>query len=221
MCADVVSGSEITPEQLEAAPPRILYYRDQEHAGLDFFTEIVEPLIEKEKPDLIWIDPLLAYLGGDQNNQEVVGRWLRNWLNPLLTKYNCGAILVHHTAKLTQAKIKDGWVTGDFSYLGAGSAEFANHSRAIVCLMPTEAPGVFGLHAPKRGMRLGWKDQDGKPTSVRCIHHSRKQGEICWHEAKGVEVSFAKPQNGKPIPTMEQFIGILPRLDATNPRGGL
>jgi hypothetical protein len=211
MCRGVVTGSGFTKEQLESAGPFIFHYREQVHRGLEFFSATVRPLISDVKPDLLLIDPLLAYLGGDQNSQEAVGGWLRNWLNPVLAEYNCGVVVVHHTAKMTRQKLKDGWGTGDYGYLGAGSAEFANWSRAILCLVPTGVRGIYELHAPKRGLRLDWKENDEATlTTKKMISHSRTGGQIHWHESKGEEVSFMMPTrtNGNPIPAVEEFLKI-------------
>jgi hypothetical protein len=36
-------------------------------------------LIAKHKPDLVWIDPLLSYIGDDISKQSVCSQFLRNW----------------------------------------------------------------------------------------------------------------------------------------------
>jgi hypothetical protein len=224
MCQGIVSGSGFTSDQLQSAGPFIYHFREQCRSGFTFFKETVKPLIEEVKPDIVWIDPLLAYLGGDQNSQEVVGTWLRNLLNPILSQNNCAVAVVHHTSKVSLKSLREGWATSDFGYLGAGSAEFANWSRAIMCLIPSGVQGVYELHAAKRGMRLRWTQTDGAtPTTKKIVHHSRKFGEICWHEAMGEEVSFVvPPNNGKPIPSMQEFVSLLPTLGATSrPRDGL
>lgn len=220
MCRGITSGSKFEPDEVAPAGDLIFHYREQSRCGLKFFSDTVEPLIEQVRPDLLLIDPLLAYLGGDQNSQQDVGGWLRNCLNPLLTKHKCAAMLVHHTAKLTKKNLKDNWGAGDFGYLGAGSAEFANWSRAILCLVPTAVPGIYELNAPKRGTRLGWTERDGgKITTKKMIKHSQQAGEICWYEAMGEEVSFVRDGNGKPIPTTDDFLSIFPALEAnTDPK---
>ena len=136
-------------------------------------------MLQAVKPDLLWIDPALAYLGGENNSQQAVGAFLRNQLNPLLTEFNCAAVVIHHTNKPYTGQNKRGPV--NFTYLGGGSAEWANWSRAILTMQKTEAATVFELRAAKRGNRLGWKEAD-RSTVVynRFIAHYKEPGTICW-----------------------------------------
>ena len=213
MCKGVVDGSGFTQEQIDSAGPFIFHFREQERSGFRFFLETVEPLIKQVKPDLLWIDPLLAYLGADQNSQQEVSPWLRNSLNPIITKYNCGAILVHHTNKLTLKALKDSWSSSDLGYFGADSAEFSNWSRAILCLVPTKTKGLYGLNASKRGGRLHWTDGVGALTTQKLIQHSREMGRIHWQEAKDENGGLLVDQpvtSGKPIPSVEEFLTIFP-----------
>ena len=78
---------------------RVLYVTEKSCTGMLFLNQVVEPLLELHRPDIIRIDPLLAYLGGDVNQAVETAKFLRNGLNPLLEKYDCGAIVVHHTPK--------------------------------------------------------------------------------------------------------------------------
>jgi len=98
-----------------------------------FFVDVLEPIIRKHKPDLVFINPVLSYLGGNVSDAEAVGKWCRNRLKPLMHKYNCAICLVHHMKKSTADD-----TTGalDQRYAGIGSVERANWARAIITVTP-------------------------------------------------------------------------------------
>jgi len=132
---------------------------------------------------------------GETNSQRDVGGFLRNGLNPLLREFNCGCVIVHHTNKPPTGREKATWNAGDFAYLGAGSAEWANHARAVLALRSIGSHEVFELRAGKRGSRLGWREVDGQTKAfAKHLAHSKEPGVICWHEAEAGDV----PQSGRP-----------------------
>jgi AAA domain len=215
ICFGVVEGSGLTDQEVQAAETMIYHHREQVKTGGVFIEQVLKPLLEDSRPDLLWIDPQLAYLGGDQNDQTVVGQFLRNGLNPLLEEYQCAAILVHHTAKPSQNKRKD-MRSGDFSYAGSGSAEFANWARAILSLISTGEPGVYELYAAKRGRRLKWKMPDNvTPDLSKIVCHSTRDDQICWTEATAdtAAAAQANKNGGKPIPTVEQLCSLFPAFE--------
>jgi hypothetical protein len=176
----VFSGLNLTEEERRLACSRIFVTKESKRTAEAFFEETVRPLLQQVKPDLIWIDPVLAYIGGESNSQEAVGAFLRNQLNPLLTEFNCGAVVVHHTNKPQAGNDQRG--STDFAYLGTGSAEWANWPRAILTLQkPKTATNVFELRAAKRGNRIGWKEADGSTSAhVKFVAHNKEPGTICW-----------------------------------------
>ncbi len=175
-----VAGMGLTPEESRLACGNIFVCREDEHAAEEFFTLILEPLATQIKPDLLVIDPALAYLGGDSNSQSDVGKFLRQRLNPIIRKLNCAAVVIHHTNKPPSGKERSTWTGSDFAYLGSGSAEWANWSRAVLAVRQV-GDGVFELIAGKRGGRLRWTEDDGEtPTIRKFIRHSTVPGAICW-----------------------------------------
>lgn len=118
------------------------------------FLESLETVLKKESPDIILVDPLLSYIGGDINQQEVVSKFLRNGLNPLLRKYGAACIMIHHTKK----------GASDDSYAAIGSSELVNHARAVINLVsPKSNPNCdIIFEATKRGKRLGLKNAIGE-----------------------------------------------------------
>jgi len=206
----VFSGLNLSEEDQLRASTGILTHHCNNLSGFEFIEKELRPALKHHKPDLVFIDPTLAYLGGDANSQKDVGGFLRNGLHPLLTEFNCGLVYVHHPNKPPSNKEKSGWQGGDFAYSGTGSAEFANFARATLVIQRTEVDGVFKLFVPKRGSRLGWKDADGNKVSEKLIGHSLTPGEICWREADESELPPEETQKGKTDPTDEDFLAHVP-----------
>ena len=168
----------------------------------DVFVKTIEKLLTQHGPfNLLIIDPALAYLGGESNSQRDVSHLMRELINPLLQKHHIGLILAHHTNKPLRGKEKDSWAAGDFSYLGAGSAEWVNPARAVLAIRSIGSDRVFELRAPKRGRKLRWVDADGNPTLVKYIAHSDEPGTICWHPAteEDVQTALHSTQQHKPL----------------------
>lgn len=55
-------------------------------------------LVEEVRPDLLVIDPLARFFGGDENSAREVGRVIGS-LDDLIQTYGLAVLLVHHTAK--------------------------------------------------------------------------------------------------------------------------
>ena len=179
----VVAGMGISDEERQMAMDRIFVHQETNHTGQEFCNEIVRPLLISHKPDLLWIDPALAYLGGEAISQADVGAFLRNGLQPLLREFECGAIIVHHTNKPPAQRIRKKTNAMDLAYAGSGSAEWANWARAVLVIEPTEVRNVYNLHAAKRGTHLKWEDGAGNRVTRKTIAHSLKPDEIYWRSA--------------------------------------
>ena len=203
------SGLNLTAEQRALAMENVIVAREDVRTGFPFFVGAVRPLLEQHKPDLLWIDPALAYLGGENGSQKDVGGFLRNMLNPLLREFNCAAIVVHHTNKPPSGKEKPDWSAGDFAYLGGGSAEWANWARAVLGLRSLGSHSVFELRAGKRGGRLGWKEEDGETKAYfKLIAHAKEPGAICWRETDASDVP--EPAKAKRVWTKEDIMPHVP-----------
>jgi len=201
----VITGLDLTPVQIQTALANIAVSCEDTRTGAAFTTYTLAPLLEKHRTDLVWIDPALAYLGGEASAQKDVGRFLRNQINPLLHRFECGGIIITHTNKPPTGKEKPSWQAGDFAYSGTGSAEWANWARAVLALRSIGSHDVFELRAGKRGARLGWQDADGQRSYVRLLAHSTKG--ICWRDAASSEL----PKNGRPKDyDGAELLGLLP-----------
>jgi hypothetical protein len=144
----------------------------------------LENLVKRIKPDLVIIDPLFAFVGTDVSKQQEVTGFLRQGLQPLLEKYNFGAVISHHTNKPPSSKReRPDWANGDFAYAGSGSAEIANWMRGVIALRrPSEDDEIFELVFGKRHQKTGLRDKDGKFVRRIAIKHSPDPTIICWVE---------------------------------------
>jgi hypothetical protein len=203
----VIAGMDLTDEETKTAMENVIVFQENTRTGKAFFDYTVAPLLELHHPDLLWIDPALSYIGSNASAQEAVGYFLRNLLNPLLSQFRCGCIVIHHTNKPSKGEEKCAWQAGDFAYLGSGSAEWANWARAVLAIRSVGSHEVFELHAGKRGQRIGWRDGDGKISRARFIGHATEQGVICWRDADEPERTTGK---GKRPGTQEDLKALVP-----------
>ena len=145
------------------------------------FTEAVRHLIGAHKPDLVWLDPLLSFIGDDISKQDVCSYFLRSLLNPIAFEAGVTWMMMHHTAKPNaDPKSKSHWVATDQSYAGTGSAELTNWARAVCLLRTTKDEGRFQLIMAKRGKRAGATNLEGDRTSVLHLKHS--DDSILWEQ---------------------------------------
>ncbi len=175
----------LTTEQKAQVNENVIIVTDRIHRGLSFRAEL-KRLIAIHKPDLVWINPLLAFLGGDVNDSTDVGNFLREQLNSLNEPPQFAYGIVHHTAKPPKEKAQRQW--NEVMYEMAGSADLTNAARAILALQATEKQGEFKLICAKRGPRAGLTEKIpgvinpeikfDQPTSVINLRHSNDRMKI-------------------------------------------
>jgi hypothetical protein len=205
----IYRGLGLTPEEMAEANRAVLVVYDDESKGATFIARLAA-LLELHKPDLVWIDPLFAYVGGEVASQEVMSNFCRTWINPLIRKHGCGAVILHHVNKPAGGRDKPDWKAGDMAYLGSGSAELANWARAVLAIRNIGSHDVFELVAGKRGKRLGWCDDDGQPSFSRHIGHGRGMGAIYWREASPDEVPQPAQTTKRKPATLEDVLAHVP-----------
>ena len=194
----VFAGLGLSASQQITAGDSIYCFQENERSGAEFFSRTVEPLLRLHRPDLLWIDPALAYIDGESNSQRDVGMFLRTWLNPLLHRYDYAAIIAHHSNKPQSGKEKADWSGSDLAYLGSGSAERANWARAVIAIRSLGENGVFELCLGKRGGRVGWKNAEGAKIYSRLIGHAKEPGRIYWRDADEIERPATEKKTGRP-----------------------
>jgi RecA-family ATPase len=144
----------LSDKQQGLVKDRVIIVRDCTSTG-EKFVDRVRRLVEKHKPNLVWVDPLLAFIGGDLSNQETAGGFLRNLLNPLSLSAGFAWMLIHHTPKPVREGV--GYQGADKAYSGFGSSELTNWARSVLTLAPcgedAEGRRIYRLEVTKRGKR--------------------------------------------------------------------
>jgi hypothetical protein len=153
MHSEEITGELLTGQDLEPLDNMLATQFDRGAIG-EFFLAELKNEIESFAPDMVFINPLLSYIGGDP--VQMATPFLRGGVMPVLAANKCAALIAHHTCKLH----KDSWQTMDPTYSGIGGSEMANIPRIVLTIMPA-GEGVIRLQAGKR-TTVGWKDEQGK-----------------------------------------------------------
>jgi AAA domain len=121
----------------------------------------LEAIIDKEKPALVVIDPLFAFVGGIDIYRDNEARSITTPLAEIAQKYNCAIVLVRHPTKAQQKAI----------HAGGGSVGFIGAARSAVLFgrnpdNPDECVIAHIKHnLSEKGASLGYKiaeDEEGK-----------------------------------------------------------
>lgn len=201
-----------TEEQMrwhvKLANENIICVRNQVHTGFEF-VQTLRKLIEMHQPDIVWVDPLLAFFGDDISNQKACSQFLRNWINPILEATGVVLMLLHHTNKPSaDSKSKSGWTRNDYSYAGTGSSELTNWARAVVVLRQHD-DNTFRLALTKRGKRATALNLDGQSTQDIYLVQAEKG--ISWTQVDEPE----KEAGGRPKTDLD-FDILRPELEGKN-----
>jgi hypothetical protein len=174
----------------------LVIYRVIGKTGTQFLAYL-DNLIQLDKPDLVWIDPMFAFAGCDLLNPEKTGRFLREGLFPIAHDRRVCINVLHHIGKPPKdPNIQNAMHELDYQYLGFGTSEIQNAFRSVNILVPVKKSGQFKLVLSKRGERSGAKNADGEWSRELYLQHSREG--ICWlqcappSEIEGDSDKFAK-----------------------------
>ena len=207
MVAGVWKAMGFGPEEEKLCTANLHVVSEKTRTGSAFLSEVVRPLLRLHRPDIIRIDPLLAYLGDDPTDTKALAAFCRSGLNPLLEEFQCAVILNHHTPKTTNRDTK-AWRPSDWMYSGSGGADLSNWARAILVIEPTDNPAAFRFIGAKRTKHLGWFDQFGNLQFQRIFCHSERS--IAWREATETECDSVRAKKDKDMPTDLELIGFVP-----------
>jgi len=140
--------------------------------GVKFLDELDRMLDDAqkfhEKPDVIVLNPFLAFVGGPVTDGAYVTPFLRGGeigkretegLQALLKRHKVGVLVYHHTPKPPTEKELDGWMKSQFpEYQGAGSSDITNWGRSFITMMRAKGhANVVCCTAGKNGAELGWE----------------------------------------------------------------
>lgn len=170
--SEAITGQKLTAADLEPLDFMLRTEFSREHVGDRFHVHLAQ-LLTETPADLVLVNPLLSYIGG-----EIVAcasNFLRAGLMPVLQKHDCAALLAHHTGKMS----KDGWDNTDDTYSGIGGGEVANIPRTILVLRPTTADGLSVVKVCKR-KTTGWKDAEGNYTTSYFLKQSKDPERPAW-----------------------------------------
>lgn len=162
------------------------------------FCARLRDMIDADRPDVVWIDPLLSFAGIDVSKQDQVTPFLRELITPVLESTGVVMIGVHHTGKPRDAKATRDWTAIDWAYAGIGSSELVNWARAVMLLRPVENR-TFELKLAKRGSRAGAAHPDGSPA-YGSVWLQQATGRIYWEHVNPPEEPVEEPKesSGKP-----------------------
>ena len=190
MYQGVRQGMGLTPEQEAILNERIFIYRDTTRTGPDF-VNAAAALVDRHKPDLVWADPLLNYIGDEISEQRVISDFCCKLLNAVSLRTGVVWCLLHHTGKPSKdPKAASHWTASDLAYSGLGSSALTNWARETAVLVrvktPDGDPPTFQLSMTKRRTRAGLRDSVGTVTDTIFVRHSQHGG-ICWEQCESPE----------------------------------
>jgi len=197
-----------TQEEIDTALDRVHIWNAVGKTGDTFIDWLC--LQQQEDPvDIIIINPIQGFFGGDVAKQEDVSHFLRDGLDRILKGVDghlpCATVLVQHTPKISGGTKKEGGTTIDeySEYLGAGSHEWTDWARGkLVFLKKRGSESHFDLKAAKRGKRLGWIGSDGNPTTRMVLAHT--DGYIFWRIVTDpAEIARLDAPSSKPEPRID------------------
>lgn len=170
--SEAITGRQLTAGDLAPLDGTLRTEFCREHVGPRFHAHLAR-LLEAEPGDLVLVNPMLSYIGG-----EIVAcasEWLRAGLSPILQEHDCAALVASHTPKLA----KDGWENTDDVYSAIGGGEMANTPRAILVLRPTAADGLSVVKVGKR-QTTGWQDDEGNFVPYFFVRRSSNPERPAW-----------------------------------------
>jgi len=218
MVRGVYEAQNFSEEEERLCRENLLVASEKARTSDTFLTDVVRPLLQEHQPDILRIDPLLAYLGNDPTETKALAAFCRSGLNPLLEEFKCAVILNHHTPKTTNRDTST-WRASDWMYSGAGGADLSNWSRAILVIEPTDNPSAFRFIGAKRGKRLGWRDNEGASEYQRIFCHS--ENSIAWRESTEEERVNARSKKEKGRATDLQLLAFVPEFGSSIPKNDL
>jgi RecA-family ATPase len=199
---------EFTPHEWELVRANVIIRINYVDSGPKFVA-VAKRIADKDRPDLMWLDPAAAFVGDDISKQTVVAQFFRNGLHPVAKHHGFAWVIMNHFTKPPGDKsARQGWTSSDHQYRGAGSYDLTGWARAGVVLSEVQ-DGLFSLRFAKRGKQSGACHPSGEPSSVLWLRHAQ-QG-IYWEqvdppqegEEQGQQEGEAKQDKPKELTIVE------------------
>jgi hypothetical protein len=230
--ASIRHAMKLTPDEHQQVGGNVIIHTERVARGAVFMA-VLRRLISKHKPDLVWVNPLQAFMDGDVTQGKDLSAFLRAGLNQLNEPPTFGYIIVHHTTKPATGKERADRLWHEVMYDMAGGAEIINWARFIMSLRATDTRGQFTLELAKRGRRagvtkrvdngVGWRDEvvtsiplKHSDDRIRIAGHDHDMPVVFWEgrEETAEEKAGAKPKADRPGAQekypFQDFKGIFP-----------
>jgi len=187
MARGIIHSLQLSASDSAVIKANTTYVSERSKTGLNFVYWL-KSVIKQTRPDIVRLDPLQSYIGGDTSDPEIISTFVHTGLNPILQEFQCACIINHHTPKTGRLDTTK-WRPMDWQYAGAGSAVLTNWARAIVIVDPCpNDTRMFRFIAAKRGWRLDWKDEDDIPSIFNYFKHAFGDNIIYWQDATAEEI---------------------------------
>lgn len=178
MLQGVKEGLGLNLDEISMLNRNLAIYSRPQHKSGETFCTLLEDLITAHSPDVVYVDPLFAFIEGDLSSQELGSAIFRRQIDPILRRHRCVLVSVHHTPKPTKERLRRR--AYDYSYLGFGTSELTNWHRAIASLeFSNPKEGLFEFRVSKRGERADL----AHGGSICWIKHCQK-GRLFWELAE-------------------------------------
>lgn len=184
---------------------RVMFCRAQGKVGAAFVAELDALLAAAErageKPDVVILNPFLAYVGGSVSDGTFVTPFLRggdigyehtDGMQAVIERHKVGLLVFHHTPKPPSEKEIDAWMKSRFpEYQGAGSSDVTNWGRSFVTMMRVKGHrNMVCVTAGKNGGELGWETVDGAPRRYMAYSSGvgvSRRGRHAWRDLTDAE----------------------------------
>jgi AAA domain len=191
---DITNAIGLTDAEMGEVRQRLAIVNQDEKTGAEF-ADYLEERIRRNKPDIVFVDPLLAYVGDDILQVKVMSKFMRNQVAPALRRSGAALIWVHHVGKPG----KEERSSEQHKYSGLGSSDLQNFCREVITLSHVEFD-TYSLDFGKRGRRLGLTNAMGHPVRKFNIEHSPDG--IVWKKSQG-EMAAANKAGFKKMAQVE------------------
>ena len=145
--------------------------------------QILESALDALRPDVLILDPLVAFCGGgNMNDNSVMSQVLRE-LKRLATKFDCAILIVHHTRKGRAANDDP---AGEAERISGAAAIVNLARRALMPVTMTEFEANFFSVLPSERLQF-FKLADAKSNLAPLSVQAR------WYELASVELPNSEP----------------------------